>query len=139
MSPSLVEYLAEVDETSLVPWDLRHDLVQLLEDLLEREIGPLGMLELPATGLAVGAREHPAEGRRGHGGENDGQDRYHSTQHTLAKKKLKVPDEDDCENDLCFVNICGVGQLIKHLTRFLKIFRSSKKPLRTFGYANKVP
>ena len=54
-----------------------------MEDLLEREVGPLGVLELPATGLAVGAGEHPAEGRRGHGGENDGQDHC---QHTLAKK-----------------------------------------------------
>ena len=77
MSPSLVEYLAEVDETSLVPWDLRHNLVQLLEDLLEREVGPLGVLELSATHLAVGAGEHPAEGRRGHGGEDDGQNHYH--------------------------------------------------------------
>ena len=75
MSPSLVEYLPEVDETSLVAWDLRHDLVQLLEDLFKREVGPLGMLELPATSLAVGARQHPAEGRRGHGGEDEGQER----------------------------------------------------------------
>ena len=86
MNPFLVEYLAEVDETSLVPGDLRHDLIQLLEDLFKREVGPLGVLELPATGLAVGAREHPAEGRRGHGGEDEGQDRYHST---LASKKKK--------------------------------------------------
>ena len=87
MNPFLVEYLAEVDETSLVPGDLRHDLIQLLEDLFKREVGPLGVLELPATGLAVGAGEHPAEGRRGHGGEDDKQDRYNLTLLTHACKK----------------------------------------------------
>ena len=61
-----------MDEASLVPWDLRHDLVQLVEDLLEREVGPLGVLEPPATGRAVGAGQDPAEGRGRHGGEDGG-------------------------------------------------------------------
>ena len=92
MNPFLVEYLAEVDETPLVPRDLRNHFVQLLQGLLEREIGPLVMLELPAASLAVGAGKYPAEGGGRHNGggeqvEGDDDDEQIDSRRKIDKKE----------------------------------------------------